>query len=263
MLNRIRGVKLGVAALLTGMVVTLIATGCGVAAPDLDITFYRNERYTVVTSIHIPPAMLDWVDRADLEQQLDSAVAEIKAEGVDASWSIDEDSKTGALTCFVTAKGQGYELLGKQVGIQARSVAYHGRQAIEVIVPSAPLAPLGVGWQSVTLHGAKILESDGIELERGTVTWSSSADGLHAILLPKGGMNGILLLVLALGIGGGIVGLVAVGAGAYVATRLRHQQKKNSNRVLPAATRTCPYCGAQVPQDARFCTSCGQELPAP
>jgi len=260
MLNRVRRLTPGIAALFTAMLITLVATGCGLAAGDLDITFYRNERYTMSIQTYIPPGVVAWIDRSELEQQLDDAVAEIEAEGADASWSVTEDSETGALTYMVTIKGKGYQALSEASGIEVRSVSYHGRQAVEVVIPDMPLAQLGIGWQRVTLHGAKILESDGIEMERGVVSWPSPTDGGYAILTPKGSTIGLLLLLIAMGIAGGIVGLTAIGAGAYIGSRLRRQKKKTA-QAAPTGPTICPHCGARVPQEARFCTSCGRELP--
>jgi hypothetical protein len=208
-------------AVTIGCLLLLFLSGCGMGRLSLELTLYRNERYQMDFITHMSPQDFAWIGRPEYEQQLEARIAQARAEGHDASLEIEEEHGSDSVRYVISLKGQGYGDLTSQ-GFRVECVTYRGRDAISVYVQPFAFAMTGP-VSSLTLRGAKILESDGVELDRGVVTWHDLNDGAYAVLLPKGSVDWATVFQWVLGfvVLGGVIAGIAFGGVALVRARER------------------------------------------
>jgi len=209
-------VSVGIAWLLV-----LLVSGCGIAPLKMEITFFGDERYQMDLITVMTPEHFAWMPRPEYEQQLKARIVQARAEGHDALLQIEEERGSDSVRYLISPKGQGYGDLTSQ-GFRVESVTHRGRDAISVYVQPFAFAMTGP-VSSLTLRGARILESDGVELDRGVVIWHDLNDGAYAVLLPKGAVDWASVFQWVLGfvvLGGVIAGIAFVGV-ALVRARER------------------------------------------
>lgn len=181
--------------------------------------------------------------RAQIEEELETNVADLRAQGIEASW---EATREGDLLRYlVHAQGEGYDAL-RQVAFEDADIFVEevdGREAIHfrAFVPQEIM--LG-GETTITLVGSEIISTNGNRVDEGTVQWVNPAGRLEAVLVGNSRFAANPLLLPAALLAGAVV---VLGGGYLVWSRTR-------------GSRYCTQCGTPLAPDARFCSGCGQRI---
>jgi len=231
------------ACLLCLILSACLLAGCGQV--DVTADFYRDEKWEALLEVSFPRQTLSMygASLADIDRQVEDAVAEAQSEGIRAS--VKKAETEDELVYTFTMKGQGFDKLSmvafeEEADIHVEQV--DGRRLVHFGYYVDPM--LGLQPHNITLRGAEIIDGNGRLLDKHTMTWQNASGRLEATLTEQsrssvGGVLGVGALV--------VVGVGLVSGGAYFWRRQR-----------PARPVPCPWCGFWIPPGARFCPGCGR-----
>lgn len=199
------------ALMVLAALVCLLLSSCSAGAAEMDITVYTGDRYELKAIVSIPTDALAWVGgQAVIESELESLVAEAKAQGKDVSWRQLESEQSDAIqyeirTGITKITGADTE------GFTWRQVRHNNRQAYRFEFPSYAEMSRGLQSFTLTLHAGRILESNGRQIDARTVRWSGPNQTPYAVVQPKGTTAWITLAGTGLLLVAAILLLVAAG----------------------------------------------------
>jgi hypothetical protein len=243
--------------LLTLLCVACVVSACGSVA-QTDLTFYSDTRFQVITTISVPSRLLALAGgEAAVKLQLDQTIAGAQVSGAQAKWRHGKSSSGDQSVYVIEINGQGYgPPLSDNFDVQP--VDMDGQPALKVtVVPGAQLISGGLGASTLTVHGGQILETNGTQTGKDTVTFGQlsvlSSGGIpYVILRPKAGLKaGFPWLYVGIGVGA----LALLGLIAFLIFRPR-QKKGYAGKVF------CPHCGAALARGTRICIRCRRPLPS-
>ena len=173
----------------TLLLAVLFLTACGVA--DIEMTVYANDQYDLVMEMRVPAELLVFSDGpADLEAGFDETVADAKANGGRAGWKALNSDSPDVYAYRLWTKAQpivddfGWE-----------EIEYEGKRAYRF--EQTLFNALTFEGFTFTLHAGKILDSNGTQQGRNTVTWIDYPGTMYAIIKPKARFFPTGLIVIA------------------------------------------------------------------
>ena len=242
------GMRLGLGFAL--LLVSLAVSACGSVSATYELTLYDDDSYETVSELSLPTGALASEDvRASIEQSLDDAVEQATVEGARATWRALKPRRPGDASYLLSAKDATFESL-RADGVTIEEMEFRGRKALRVdLDTTTERADL-----RVIIHGGNILESNGTEIGRGSVSWDNPTSDKYVILTPKSRFMASLTSILPIGLG-----LVVAMYILYRFIRLRRQRQPWGAQVAQIVY--CPHCGAAVWAGSRFCAQCGNPIP--
>lgn len=202
------------------------AAGCnGVGSADMDMTVYADEKYEMTVTFRIPNEYLSMVGgTAEMENRLDEMVTKSADEGEKVSWKRDKSVPADEVGYIINVSGKGFDS-SSDSGFSITPTVYDGQDALEFEGDFSDFA--GLNSFSFTLHGSKIVESNGEPIEKGSVRWDSIYASPHAIFIPKGHINWVQIGA-GLIVGLGCLGTLLAG-GVIIFMLVRRNRKKFIN----------------------------------
>ncbi|MFA7406357.1 MAG: hypothetical protein WCY93_00755 [Anaerolineaceae bacterium] len=178
-------------------------SACGLGAADMEVKIYAGNKFDFKMTWLIPvDSFLTHGVTQEVEAALDEMVAEARNENdIKMTW---KSIKTG------DPKIVGYELLVPKTKISDEwndiftmtKVTYNNRKAD--CIDFSGVADFRYSFSSftLTLHGGKILETNGKQVNSNTVTWVNPGQTPYAIMAPKSSLWWIPLVlgIMALGV---------------------------------------------------------------
>ncbi len=212
----------------------------GALSIDGNVRLQGGERWNARFEVIFAQAQYQFMG-AELEQAMSQLKAQVQAQGVRVSMK-KRTLGNGNVGYTINASGKGYQALN--------TAFFDGQPAFILDSTSDPpqvnftYVPIGTFFgaalsRSFTLTGGKILSSNGYQESGSTVRWTNPMNVMQATLTTGLALDPTWLL-------GGLGVAVILGLIVLVARK--------------AGKKRCPYCGARIPRQAEFCTSCGQGL---
>ena len=232
--------------------VLLGACACGVMSQEL--TLYDDKSYAMVTTFTVSESVLAMSGgTAEIERSLDDVVQRAASQGSQVSWRKLKPQKSDEVSYLITARGDTYEVL-RADGFVIEDTEFQGRKALGITYDYLSSSLMTLADYRLTIHGDEVLTSNGMQTQRGSVTWHNPMGEMQAILTPKSRLN----LGMVLSIGLAAVALLA----AFIVVRSVASRRQQKRAALETAQATfCPYCGDQAQPGLRFCMHCGREIP--
>ena len=195
-----------------------------------------------------------------LSEALNETVTQLQAEKIAATWELQGSDQEGNQVYVVKAEGQGYDKLNEGlfsdeiITIQDSS---SGRQIHFQIYNFSDFDELALE-SKFTLHGGKILSTNGTKINSSTVEWINPQGPMEAILTESSGSSWISILLILLILGaGGIVAWIFLRKSRHPFTPAYQPGYDSTTTTL--GVRYCANCGSQMPPQAMFCPQCGAQ----
>jgi len=239
----------------------VVISACApVVSVDTTIQLQGNQSWTVeiLMAFFEQDAALN---QTTIEQTLNQAVQGLASQGVEASWTRDDERGAAGSAVFVmNLSGQGYELLNRSVLQQpgAFSLARVANKN-QIVVSMAPQINLAqVQTVRYTVQGGEILATNGTAFDQKTTYWVNPNGMMQATLEEPRGLNWFAFGLIALGV-------ILLGVSIFGLTNLPRKSKETSDRDdthpirLPAPGMAyCENCQAEIPSQAIYCPNCGK-----
>lgn len=184
---------------------SIILSACGIGVAESEITVYKD-KYKLVTVIKISSDQIQMIGGPQVfEDEMDDYVLEAQKEGIKIDWRDVSKDKSSTYS-YEISTGFIETLDPDMRDFSWEETTFDDRKAYEFRY--SPYASLLSAFQShtLTLHAGKILDSNGTQLDSGTVTWVNASVSPYAIVIPKGSNSWLwLILAIALLIAAGFV----------------------------------------------------------
>ncbi len=169
------------------LLVMIFLAGCsGIGSADVDMTVYTGERYKMTIALRIPTQFLSLMGgTSGIESKLDEMVATSAADGEKVTWRRDKNAPPDEIGYIIEASGTGFDSAG--TGFLIQPTVYNGKDALRFDGNFRDFGDLNSF--SFTLHGGEILDSNGMEVDKGSVQWSDPYKKAYAIFTPKNRIN--------------------------------------------------------------------------
>lgn len=220
---------------------------------DYVIEFDLGEKWEINSSVLFPSEVAYY--SMDIDKLFEEQIAEIKDEGLDATWQAHEPDEEGNLPYTILIRGKGMnELEGALSKGMVEQDDSNNNQWIFELDPEDIF--MDARSQSFTLKAGRILETNGTQIGRGKVVWTNPTQPMTAVfILPT-----ILDKAISLVIGGMVVFIILTLLGLIIFWQTRPvklpQFQTISSDPIQINDR-CMFCGASMPKEAVFCPSCG------
>ena len=243
-----------IGAVLALLIMATLLSACG-AILETDLTVYVDERYAITMTITAPTDAIALMGGpAALTSQLDQFVTEAKAQGAQAKWYQGKAKQAGSTVYVIEMSGKGFQSKLIQDTFRLTWVDYQVRKAVRFVMSPQSLSS-GMGLGSITLHAGEVLSSNGKKIGSDSVRWENPIGGMQAVVIPKGQTSALLIAAI-------LVVLLVLAAGGYFAYRRGYLRTSGSAVAAPVPSGGfCPHCGQPTQAGARFCMSCGKEIP--
>jgi hypothetical protein len=216
------------------------------------------ENWKLQFKIKIPPESDMYAEM--LSEALNETVTQLQAGEIAATWELEGSDQEGNQVYVVKAEGQGYDLLNEEVfndEIITVQDSTSGRQIHFQINSFSDFDELAME-SKFTLHGGKIISTNGTKINSSTIEWINPPGPMEAILTESSGFHwvSVILILLILGTGGFV---------AWIFLRKSHHpfapayQPGSDSTSTAIGVRYCANCGKQMPSQAMFCPHCGAQ----
>lgn len=229
---------------LFAIIFTLV--GCG-ADITRSVTFYQDEEWEADMEIAMPGELLALLGTAEeLEKSTAEEVTDWETKGAQVSWKSSREETTLIYTFHI--EGTGWDLLNEIIFEDRAQISVEEvggqRQIHFAYLVSGDLS--GANSDVLTLHGGKIISSNGEHLSSGQVQWINTGQRAEAVFTEKARFSFSAFLIIALALG-------AVGGGVW------YFWQKNSQSPVSSQPVFCANCGMQLMSQAKFCPHCGSK----
>jgi hypothetical protein len=252
---------------------------------NFDLSLGLNEQWTMQTTLVLEQSTANLM-LPQLEQKLSQTTEEYRQKGIAFSYQKLSPDESGNIPIQVTMKGQGYDKLNTALGESAISI--DGDGSSRVLNFRLSMGVTGAQSTEFTLHGGKILSSNGNQLDGNTVQWVNFPGVMTATMQEPSLLDYALWIVI------GVSALVIVFAAILLLVAWKLTRKKPVARPNPtpfrqpypgqapdanyypsrpfaqpysppaqvappplAQPKYCVQCRAQIPAQAVFCPQCG------
>ncbi len=230
---------------------------------DMDIYLYANERWKITMELVVDQSVEQMAGLSTFQQQMEAERQKYSGRDINVSWKRSTRNNTAEVAYLLTYTGQGYENANEVLGETALQVDTNspGRR-ITFQMNSLSMAALIIQNSNISLHGGRVIKSNGIESPKGTVVWTGFNGGMHAVMTESGSPALTVLWIFLVGFGGGLL---------FFVWRSQKQREENAHQSQAAAQSAmggqqpnsksfCMYCGAKLVDGAAFCMKCGKKV---
>jgi hypothetical protein len=228
-----------------GLLIALafLLVGC-MGDVNVTVDFYRGGNWEAVTELSVPQEAAAMAGGAgQIEAELDDLVREAAQENVRTSWEEGKDETN--LVYIVDMEGKELDSLSR-TALEGAEITVQEENGERVIHLSYYPGGLGFESQTLVLRGGEIIAGNGRMMDDRTMMWENPSSEVRVTLKERSRFS--------VGRALGIAGAGLVGAGLLVG--VVYVWRRNRTK----APTYCPWCGAENPRDADFCTQCGRSL---
>lgn len=254
------------------IIVAGLLTSCGSMFPILstetELTLGEGEKWAMQYVIVLPVEAS--IVAQEYQASLNDIVSEMNSKGIIASWEmIPQGPNNTNISYRLKFSGSGYGNLNAYIFENPSSLTSDPNEANQVKFNFDPrLSLISQGQHNTfTLNSSKILSSNGIVVDTGSVQWVDPTTMMTAVVstAPDRMWLWIVLLIVG-GIGFIVAGL---GVSGKLSTRqhpmpvtLSVDSGGNLSKSISNSEKFCPKCGTSNPLEAGFCIKCGIQFPS-
>ena len=192
---------------------------------------------------------------SELDQMLDSEMANVEQQGVKFSWRKEEPDRDGKINYILDFSGQGYDQLNS--GLFSQNAITVDEETGNIIFSafSDYGQMTGAGASKFILQGGRIISTNGNQINRSTVEWLNPTGRMEAELTAGSGFNWFWFLFILLVGGGGFAAYWFIFRKSP--TTAVPAVSSSGGVPQPGQVRYCAECGAQMQAGSKFCPECG------
>jgi len=244
-------------------------SSCGSYIPilstDTELTLGRDQRWSISYVVVLPADVAPLL--AQYQTTLNQMVAEVRLQGVDASWELVSQAQNDPNISYkMNFRGTGYDQLNQVMFEGVPAVTVDPSDGTRVQFQYAPqFSRFAQGQHNkFTLKCSEVLSTNGVTVDKGRVQWVDPPGEMSAVVSTA--LDLTWLWISLLGVGG--MGFIFAGLG--VSRKLPKRQTRASSlapvysAALPLPqlnVKYCPQCGGQNSLEAGFCAHCGTRMP--
>ena len=196
---------------LAGLLFVLLIGGCiPIESVDTEITLQTRERWQMGLDITVAPDSGMTVAQLETEMLSQFNTQTLQSQGIQVNSSAEED-KDGRIIIQLTFEGQGLDLLNQTLS-GGSTILREDRQAGRdvIVFEMAPVMQFGSMDFQLTLKGARVISSNGVEQGGNQVTWINPTQSMQAVLAKPTLFDTLPVILLLVGGALALVGLVGL-----------------------------------------------------
>jgi hypothetical protein len=196
---------------LAGLLLVLLIGGCiPIEAVDTEITLQTQERWQMGLDITVTPDSGMTVAQLENEMLSQFNTQNLQSQGIQVNSSAEED-KDGRIIIQLIFEGQGLDLLNQTLSGGSTILREDRQGGRDVIVfEMAPVMQFGSMDFQLTLKGARVISSNGVEQGGNQVTWTNPTQSMQAVLAKPALFDTLPVILLIVGGILAFVGLIGL-----------------------------------------------------
>ncbi|HQF63582.1 MAG TPA: hypothetical protein PLT26_13870 [Anaerolineaceae bacterium] len=196
---------------LAGLLFVLLIGGCiPIESVDTEITLQTRERWQMGLDITVAPDSGMTVAQLETEMLSQFNTQTLQSQGIQVNSSAEED-KDGRIVIQLIFEGQGLDLLNQTLSGGSTILREDRQGGRDVIVfEMAPVMQFGSMDFQLTLKGARVISSNGVEQGGNQVTWTNPTQSMQAVLAKPALFDTLPVILLIVGGILAFVGLIGL-----------------------------------------------------
>ena len=196
---------------LAGLLFVLLIGGCiPIESVDTEITLQTRERWQMGLDITVAPDSGMTVAQLETEMLSQFNTQTLQSQGIQVNSSAEED-KDGRIIIQLIFEGQGLDLLNQTLSGGSTILREDRQGGSDVIVfEMAPVMQFGSMDFQLTLKGARVISSNGVEQGGNQVTWTNPTQSMQAVLAKPALFDTLPVILLIVGGILAFVGLIGL-----------------------------------------------------
>ncbi|HOG79356.1 MAG TPA: hypothetical protein PK454_06340 [Anaerolineaceae bacterium] len=196
---------------LAGLLFVLLIGGCiPIESVDTEITLQTRERWQMGLDITVAPDSGMTVAQLENEMLSQFNTQTLQSQGIQVNSSAEED-KDGRIIIQLIFEGQGLDLLNQTLSGGSTILREDRQGGRDVIVfEMAPVMQFGSMDFQLTLKGARVISSNGVEQGGNQVTWINPTQSMQAVLAKPALFDTLPVILLIVGGILAFVGLIGL-----------------------------------------------------
>ena len=196
---------------LAGLLLVLLIGGCiPIESVDTEITLQTRERWQMGLDITVAPDSGMTVAQLENEMLSQFNTQNLQSQGIQVNSSAEED-KDGRIIIQLIFEGQGLDLLNQTLSGGSTILREDRQGGRDVIVfEMAPVMQFGSMDFQLTLKGARVISSNGVEQGGNQVTWTNPTQSMQAVLAKPALFDTLPVILLIVGGILAFVGLIGL-----------------------------------------------------
>ncbi|HNZ14207.1 MAG TPA: hypothetical protein PKL11_11185 [Anaerolineaceae bacterium] len=196
---------------LAGLLFVLLIGGCiPIESVDTEITLQTRERWQMGLDITVAPDSGMTVAQLENEMLSQFNTQTLQSQGIQVNSSAEED-KDGRIIIQLIFEGQGLDLLNQTLSGGSTILREDRQGGRDVIVfEMAPVMQFGSMDFQLTLKGARVISSNGVEQGGNQVTWTNPTQSMQAVLAKPALFDTLPVILLIVGGILAFVGLIGL-----------------------------------------------------
>ena len=196
---------------LAGLLLVLLIGGCiPIESVDTEITLQTRERWQMGLDITVAPDSGMTVAQLETEMLSQFNTQTLQSQGIQVNSSAEED-KDGRIIIQLIFEGQGLDLLNQTLSGGSTILREDRQGGRDVIVfEMAPVMQFGSMDFQLTLKGARVISSNGVEQGGNQVTWTNPTQSMQAVLAKPALFDTLPVILLIVGGILAFVGLIGL-----------------------------------------------------
>jgi len=196
---------------LAGLLFVLLIGGCiPIESVDTEITLQTRERWQMGLDITVAPDSGMTVAQLETEMLSQFNTQTLQSQGIQVNSSAEED-KDGRIIIQLIFEGQGLDLLNQTLSGGSTILREDRQGGRDVIVfEMAPVMQFGSMDFQLTLKGARVISSNGVEQGGNQVTWTNPTQSMQAVLAKPALFDTLPVILLIVGGILAFVGLIGL-----------------------------------------------------